>query len=218
MRSRSTVLSHVLGSNPEICGYRELHVDYKGRAPFFKMKTVLYSELESNFKGKFLLDKLLHDNKHCDSLLEMGNAKIIFLLRSPEDTIKSILSMWDMTGKKMDDPYNKAMEYYCSRLNSLIQYAEKLKGNYYFVESDDLVQNTDEQLANLTKWLGLEIPLSKNYSSFKTTGKKMHGDPSDNIKSGVLQQTKKHTDIDVPEDILKKAEEAYQKCKAALES
>jgi hypothetical protein len=42
MRSRSSLLSHILGSNREINGHSELHQNYTGRKSLLEMKLNIY--------------------------------------------------------------------------------------------------------------------------------------------------------------------------------
>ena len=98
----------------------------------------------------------------------------------------------------------------------LENFSQQVKGNYYFIESDDLINNTDIVLDSLTDWLNLKTPLNKNYSLFENTGKPTYGDPSVNIKSGVLEKTKGHPDIVVPQHILQQGKIKYDQCKKIL--
>ena len=217
MRSRSSVLSHVLGSNPGICGYSELHSSYINYIDLVNMRIKLYKDLECKLKHQYLFDKILQ-NRHVVSnrILEITNPKIIFLLRNSESTIKSIINMAQITGARWCEKPEDALEYYCSRLLCLEKYANEIKGNYFFIESDDLVDNTDHVLDDLSKWLSLHNPLEKSYSTFSNTGKPGFGDPLHNIKSGVIKKTESYKDIDVPLEILQKGNASYERCKSNI--
>src|SRR5690606_28951843 len=80
MRSRSSVLSHILGSNPEVCGYKELHQPYKGLRSLLQMQLKLAVDLHPNFRNKYLLDKILNNYTISDAILNKKQPKIIFLL------------------------------------------------------------------------------------------------------------------------------------------
>jgi hypothetical protein len=217
MRSRSSVLSHILGSSSDITGYTELQIPYLTRAHLLKMKLLLYQDFKIDLQGQYLLDKILHNKVAFSSeILRVANPKIIFLLRKPKDTIKSIVHMNLVTGIRDYSTVEEALEYYCSRLLQLERLSKKMSGRYFFVESDELIDNADEVLSRLSDWLQLENKLSKYYSTFEKTGTPGFGDPLENIKSGVLRKTRKISNIKIPSRILQKAELSYEKCKLSL--
>jgi len=217
MRSRSTVLSHVLGSNKGICGYSELFSSYNNYIDLLKLRIRRYKELQCEPKDKYILDKLLHN--HIDISSEIFGSqtpKVILLIREPESTIKSIINM----GHKVEDDWLKneknATEYYCARLSRLTEYAQILDGSYFFIESDDIVNNTDTVLNELSNWLNLDSPLENSYSIFGNTGKPGHGDPSNNILSRKITKTDSNSDIIVSQELLQTANSSYQQCKETL--
>lgn len=217
MRSRSSVLSHILGSNPSICGYRELHRPYDQVFPLLRMKLKIIKELNCDTVGeRYFFDKILQDCIFPDSILEKNNVKIIFLLREPESTIKSIIKMVEMTGADSYKDIHTVSAYYCARLKYMIDLSNKYHGDCFFIESDDLVSDENRVLDKLTTWLELDVPLVKEYSTFKYTGRSGHGDPSSNIKSGVLMKTHEHAGIDIPSEILEQTRKCYLECRDSL--
>lgn len=217
MRSRSSVLSHILGSNYGICGYSELHRSYLRQKDLVKMREKLYEDFKCSLTDKYLLDKLLHNNLNIsEDILRFAKPKFIFLLRDPESTFKSTINMGFLTGVEWYKVPEKVLEYYCSRLSRLEAYAEMIGGNYFFLESDDLVNNTEHVLESLTRWLCLDKPLDNSYLQFNGTGEIGYGDPSDNIRTGKITKTMGYPDIHVSQEILQRATISYEKCKAAL--
>lgn len=215
MRSRSSVLSHILGNNPEICGYKELHLSYKSRFSLLRMRAELSCELDDELSGKYLFDKVLNNYEVSQALVKQADPKVIFLLRGPEATVKSIINMGDITGIEWYKDPEKAMNYYCARLEAL-EVLAGMVGECVFIDSNDLVDNPEIVLGKLDKWLNLTAPLNKKYSSFSGTGSIGDGDPSENIKSGVLTRTKEHEGIALPKDILRRGEVAYDHCRQLL--
>ncbi|MEX1033767.1 MAG: sulfotransferase [Cellvibrionaceae bacterium] len=217
MRSRSSVIAHVLGSNPGICGYSELHSAYIDRLDLLDMRAQLYQDARCRLSNKYLLDKLLHN--HCvisDEVLAMAQPKIVFLLREPDSTIKSIMNMGYRTGEAWyKDPF-KVLQYYCSRLATLEKYARRVGDGYFYLNADDLVNHTDAVLHRLSRWLDLDVPLDRHYTNFPNTGKRHYGDSSDNIKAGVIKKTEAHVDVKVPAHVLQMAETAYYRCRKQL--
>lgn len=217
MRSRSSVLAHVLGSNKDIRGYSELHLSYKNKLDLLKMRVSIYRDLRCELKDKYVLDKILH-NRHLflNKIVECPNTKIIFLVRNPENTIKSMIKLGYKKGNSWYTDPQKAMNYYCGRLKHLNALAERIGGDYYFLDSNDLVTKTDDILQKLSKWLQLDEPLSKHYSIFNNTGKASYGDSSRNIKAKKVIRTDDNSDISIPSDILRSGEDAYEECKNIL--
>lgn len=217
MRSRSTLLTHILGSNPEICGYNELHQSYDSPLSLLKMRVKLNNDVEKSFKDKFLLDKILHNGYLVtDQFLSSVNPKVVFLLRNPESSLQSIIRMGAHPAtQEYANPYI-AVGYYSRRLIELASYAQKLERNYFFIESDDLLNKPDIILNNLSLWLNLKVPLYKNYSTFKKTGRHGFGDMSDHIKAGTIYDTGTYPKINFPMDVLYEAQKAYDKCKETL--
>ncbi len=216
MRSRSSLLSHILGSNSEICGYSEMHRNYSGWLSLFALRASLWSEHRGSVRNKYLLDKLLFNREISDNVLEVYRPKVIFLLRNPSDSIRSLIKMGRSTRIEWHTNPEAVCQYYCASMQWLQTYAEKLRGNFFFIESDCLVENTSQLLEQLTIWLNLKEPLSPKYSFFKNTGLAWHGDPSDNIRYGTVKTTSKHTDVFVPSNLLDQAEMAYLVCKDRL--
>jgi len=212
MRSRSSVFSHILGSNPDVIGYGELQLPYRGLGDLLRVRTRLKEDISSCFiSNKYLYDKVLHDNLviHEDFL---GNSsfKFIILLREPESTIKSIVNMGHKIGETNYQSIEWATEYYISRIESLVDYSYKLKGRYYFLDSDTLIDDSDELLSNVSSWLSLGTPLSSSYKVFEKTGTTGHGDPLENIQKGKLVKTKV-ANIEIQDSDFVKATNAYNK-------
>ncbi|WP_417857390.1 hypothetical protein [Xanthomarina gelatinilytica] len=216
MRSRSTVLSHILGNNSEVCGYKELHFSYKDRLSLINMQIALKKDLKCRLRNNYLLDKILHNSTISDEILNKAQPKIIFLLRIPEETIKSIMNMGLKTGVDWYKDPVQVTNYYCKRLGQMERLAHRVSKRYIFIESNDLIENSNEILQHITNWLNLKEPLKSTYTIFKDTGVMGFGDPLENIKSGVLQPTDSYPNIHVPEPLLSKANEAYDACKGTL--
>jgi hypothetical protein len=124
--------------------------------------------------------------------------------------------MGHLTGvARYQDPV-QAVDYYCSRLLSLEDYSRTMGQGNLFVESNELVNNTADTLSTITNWLNLSQPLDKTYSFFPQTGEPGYGDPSANIKSGVMGQTSANYDVEIPLALLEQGEAAYVQCRDAL--
>lgn len=226
MRSRSTVLSHVLGSNSGICGYSELHLSYKNIVDLIKMRLRLYMNSSCPVSDRdrlYFLDKILSkEHEISPQFVEKVRPRFIFLVRQPEETIKSIINMGYITAIEWyKDPAN-ACSHYCGRLEYIMSFAgdncHSTKDDFFFIESGDIVNDTANLLRDLSSWLCLPEPLDSRYSKFRNTGKPKHGDPSENINSGVISRTPEHRDIEIPDDILRDANSAYERVLSFFEN
>ena len=128
MRSRSSLLSHVLGSNSEICGYRELHRSYLNQIDLLETRIDLYHDQKKELHNKYLLDKILHNDHIVSSkIFEIAQPKIIFLLREPKSTFESMINMGYITGIDWYKDPQKVLKYYASRLLELEKYAKQIE-------------------------------------------------------------------------------------------
>lgn len=85
-----------------------------------------------------------------------------------------------------------------------------------FIESDSLIESTDNVLFGVTKWLKLKDRLVNKYKHFDSTGKEWVGDSSTNIMNNEIVKTPKYESIAVPEDLMEQANQSYQQCIAVL--
>ncbi|MEM7801346.1 MAG: hypothetical protein AAF633_19285, partial [Chloroflexota bacterium] len=113
------------------------------------------------------------------------------------------------------DP-DSALKYYVERLAQLEKHSKNLNGNYFFLESDALINHTDEILEELRAFLNLESPLSSSYTIFQKTNQPGYGDFSDNISTGKIVKRRNENLIDLPQSIVDAGHEAYERCISLL--
>lgn len=212
MRSRSTLLAHILGSNEAVHGYAELHKEYRGRADLLNLQATAYLADRRSVNSEYLLDKILHDYRISEAVLLSRRVKCVFLLRRPEPAIGSMLRLG------LYDTPEEAAAYYCSRANTLSHYSRILGKRAFYIDSDSLIQETDRVLASLSSWLELKSPLQKDYSLFENTGKRHFGDSSSNIRTGQLQTDLPEHVVPLPESLVEEVNESYRKCLELLQS
>ncbi|MCQ8849718.1 sulfotransferase family protein [Alteromonas stellipolaris] len=211
MRSRSSLLSHVLGSHDEVCGYGELHYDYPKKSSLLKMHVELLKDTGQSTTKGFFLDKLLHNSfVVSNEILERSNVHILILIREPEATVKSIVKMGEVTGDKGYLDVEAMLKYYTNRLTYLHRIAQEYEG-VLIVDSDDIVNSTAETLSEIKNWLGLGAELTSSYKKFKKTGSAGHGDPSLNISAGEIIKTQNDLALEFDPTMLNKAKEIYSK-------
>ena len=220
MRSRSSLLSHILGSNPAISGYYESRQSYLNWEDFARLRIHAYFDNTGKSNPKFALDSILWNSYRISNQMCLEKKlKIIFLLREPEDTLKSIIYMGNKIGDQNFKDPDWALKYYCDRVKTIKDYyASRIPyQNGLFIDSDKIIQHTDYLLKRLSNWLELEVELSSNYLIFKHTGKKGYGDPLDNIKKGrIIKNKTDYQGINISPSILHKAKAVHDSCKKML--
>lgn len=221
MRSYSSLLSHILGSHPEILGYSERHESYRWYGDLLRMRIHVSSTVPGHQPRRYILDKILH-NEHSlsNAILQRPTVKLVFLIRSPADTLRSIINMGNsMIGISWYTDPLKVVQYYSDRLNRLIDIASKRQAGALFVKAEDIINRTTVTLGSITQYLDLNTPIDPEYNVFKFTGQPGYGDPSDNIKQGrILPGTDtKYPKIAIPEAYMEMAQQAYENCNKQLE-
>ena len=143
--------------------------------------------------------------------------RAIILLRQPVDVVQSIVHM----GRHLDlNEQNanvaNATQYYVERLGQLTKLARAFGKRAAFVESEMLMSGTDETLAFLQNFLGLDSPLERRYRSFSKTGKPGYGDPSEMIHSGEIgRRSQQRPNYSIPGALIAQAVSAHAECLAA---
>lgn len=213
MRAASSLLSHILTSNPEIIGYGETHTQYYSDRDLKKLILKVYRnyyQLKNMTMGHtYILDKVLHNNKFVnDSFLKNQQAYSIFLIRKPQRTIASILDL------KPDWDEDKALNYYIERLTKLEEHAQFInnKNHSLFIQQEQILEDTEKVLQALQNFLETKIGFSEKYEVQRTTGMRYIGDQTENIKSGRIIRQKRKLDIEVAEITVEKAMKSYQQC------
>lgn len=217
MRANSSLIGHILGSNPEIEGYYELHMGYHSRRSFYRQKLKYFTEHTPKPGSRFLFDKVLHDD-HSVNLALFADQFLLFTLRAPEQTIPSTVRLYQRV-----DPSHElatvegAADYYMSRARSIARQGEQANGGYMYYDADALRDTPDEALAALTAYLGLHTPLTKEYQKQNLTGAKRVGDSSQSIEAGTVITTRNdYSDIVIPQGLLREANCVYLQCRRGV--
>ena len=119
-RSRSTLLTHILNSNQECCAAGEAYIDYASKKGFTKLALKnIYKHRLLAITNKYFIDACL-SNKYTppQHLLIRPNVKTIFLVRPPEEAVKSFIELTEKYNDKWAE--EKAISYYNERLEFLI--------------------------------------------------------------------------------------------------
>ena len=214
MRSYSSLIGHLLGSNPEIAGYTETHHSYKSDLDLVELALKIYHTNERRLDGEILFDKVLHGNyEFSDSILKRKDVDLLFVIREPLSTVRSTVAM-ARRRKKPDWKGNpeKVGSYYSRRVGQLVELAGRPHNNSAFLLADDLMSRTDAVLENLGQFLKLDTPLTPNYNTFEFTGKPTYGDPGRHISSGeIVKDRDKHEDIEIGPETTESIKAAYER-------
>jgi hypothetical protein len=132
----------------------------------------------------------------------------MFLLREPEATIKSIITMGQRDGIEKYANVKFATDYYCSRISKLADYSSGLR-EYILIESDDITHDTQSVLHKISQWLLLDLPLTSEYKTFNKTGKLGAGDTSSNLGERKIVETYSNQEIQLPANDIEKAKRTY---------
>lgn len=219
MRSYSSLLCHILNSNPQVAGYVEMHESYTTSLDLFQL-TMRVRELtgERLRSGQYVLDKLLFNYDISDRMLSRDDIVMLFTIREPEQAIRSIIAM----GRKRKKPDwksrpDKVVSYYARRLDRMSQLARAKPRRSLYFEADQLIKEAPPLLAALDRFLELRQPLRPSYETFTYTGKPKFGDPSKFISSGrIVRERRDYADVDVPSGLMDKAWTAFEDARKVL--
>jgi len=205
MRANTSLVSHILGSHPQISGYYEMHLSYRSENDLKKQQELYLSKDVIKDSSHYLFDKLLHNDY--ELLLESLNRekiKLLVSIRTPEQSIKSIVNLF--RNKKVQRSYahpEAALEYYRARIAALTSFCERYKGSYYYYDAELIRSCPEKSLQRMQNWLELDSPLSEQYQMFSQTGQARAGDSSANMRKGtIITQQTDYSDIAIPSSLL----------------
>lgn len=214
MRSGSSLLSHILNSNPEIIGYGETHQRYESVQDFKSLIFRIYwLNREMDMNHTYLFDKILHNHKIVNnSILTSENLHSIFLLREPKRTLSSILDI------KPHLTEEQATNYYINRLLDLEVYARLInsKDRCLLIKYDQLIKKSDLVFQKLQRFLKTQKGFSEKYDLMRTTGMRGIGDSSDNIHAGQIIRQERKLSRKISPELTQKADKAFDDCQLVL--
>ena len=222
MRSYSSLLCHILNSHPDINGYVELHKAYRSELDLLDLTLRVRASTKGRLKGRFVLDKILHNYVMLDEVLKRKDLHMVYSVREPEQTIRSIIAMGlrrEDIGLHLDwksEP-DKVVRHYIKRLERITEIAPKTPKRSVFFEADRLITDPEKVLGRITKTLKLETPLQPTYETAPLTGRRGFGDPSPYITKGaIVADRDDYSHIDVPDKLMNKAHRAFEECRSTL--
>ncbi|MGR5246652.1 hypothetical protein [Vibrio alfacsensis] len=221
MRANTTLLGHIFGSHHNISGYYEHHIGYYSWKSLIRKKIKFSRENPAEPVTDYYFDKILHNEHHIkESIFQQDNVSLFFMLRRPDMAIKSIVKLYQRVNPSHDFArVDLATKYYIERLSEIeniaVKYA-KMKDVYY-LDSETIINNTDYTLNKISHWFNLKPTLNSEYKLFELSGKRKHGDSSENIKNGfVSKKPSNYENIIIEDELSLKAENAYLKTKKRI--
>jgi hypothetical protein len=111
----------------------------------------------------------------------------------------------------------EAASYYIERIQWLADFCRSDNLPYHYYDAELFQSAPEWLLGKLTDWLDLDSPLSERYQLFSQTGNARTGDSSRLIHSGKIGKIRfDYPHIRIPEDVLSRAQEAYQVCRSMI--
>jgi len=190
MRAFTSLVGHILGSNPQINGYFEMHLSYEDASAAVRQLELLARSDGLKPGSRYVFDKLLHNHyRLLPERLDLAGTNILVALREPEQTIRSIVSLFRKKGPgELYAAPAEAARYYVERLAALADFCETSAGGYWYFDAETVLSAPDRLLPALSRWLELETPLAERYETFSRTGVPGSGDSSPTIRSGRISR------------------------------
>ncbi len=223
MRSGSSLLTHLLTTNPEVIGYGETHINYADASDFKGLLKKVYWQAQDfrtlgdiqnlRMNHQYVMDKVLHNKKFLNhDFLQSEQVYAIFLLREPERSLASIADLkphWNQ---------QDTIEYYTERMARLVDYARLINtpDRMLVVTYEQLLDDTPKVLTTLQQFLQTRTPFTEEYKVLKTTGMKGVGDPKGKIKAGKIVRSQRQLTPSFPPALVEQAKQVHGNCQTAL--
>lgn len=219
MRAYTSLFGHILGSNPEICGYYEMHIGYHSWKSLVRQKLLYFKEDPVKPGARFMFDKVLH-NDHDTALrvLDMGRSRVIFALREPQAVVPSILKLYGEVDPTHEfNSQRFATDYYIGRIEELARIARGMERPYFYLDAESLKQDAEHCLPLLSEWLGLSVPLSPHYELQRNSLRERYGDSSERMKAGEIKRDKSdYGEFTADPEDMARAQTAYARVREEL--
>lgn len=186
MRCGSTALSNVVCSHPDVSGFGEAHVTYRGPADLGRLVVVQARRGAWRPRARRLFDKVLHSAYDDFAPPAFSDSRAIFLSRPPRDAIPSILRLFaGLQGTRWRSAADAA-DYYVERLAALGALWERFPPERRIALTyEGLTADPDAALARVSAMLDLSRPLMNRYHSHDASRSGGGGDP---LRSGTLDR------------------------------
>jgi hypothetical protein len=226
-RSGSSLLVHLLNTNPKVLGYGETLIHYASERDLWRLPLMIMARTRKPVAlQRYVVDKLLYDELIEEpSLLRSDKLRTIFLVREPKGALQSLIQAPKLNGWPQQPDANRdhvnqelAARYYCDRLRDLEEYARTIddKGRSLFITFDQLLERTGEVFRGFQELLQVGTPFSEQYEILRTTGTSGYGDVSANIKRGFVDRQIQRPQCPVRQDLVEETVSAFDLCCTTL--
>ena len=230
IRGYTTVLSHILGSHPQISGYAETWTSYRSARDLLKLRCAVC--FHGNYKANctYFFDKILHNRLQIsDSILNRPDIEYIFMIREPVPTIKSMVAFYRkyiaeggaIEGCTLPATVEDAVLHYINRLRFLVGVSAGLRRigkRTLVIRAEALINDPRCVLRELEAFLNLKSAIDEHYSIFDRTGEWSLSDTSEFIRKGTIERNRPdHSEIIIPPQLLHEAHLEYDRCMGVLE-
>jgi hypothetical protein len=218
MRSGSSLLLHLLLTNPRISALGERNATYATREDLVRLAAVTRLKRGRVFTPlRYVADQVNH-NRFTPNLSLLSDARVrtIFLLRRPLASLASLMELSRMYyGQSWT--ISRAADYYATRVQFLGEAATSLlgSGQAVFVTYEQLTESPAPTLAPLQEFLKLATGFSTEYECQPFT--RSRGDPGTTISSGKIVRANNYESYEVPADELERATQAYLRCRQVFD-
>lgn len=195
MRCGSTALSHVLCGHPAISGFGEAHLAYDHPGALGPLALAQMRRSAWKPRARFLFDKILHSRY--DGLVDpqFHDARAVFLVRSPTETIRSIRHLFTAIGSDEYPTDAAVADYYEERLTRLCaSWPRFAAGQRIGLSFTELTSAPELALARISSVLDLSPPLANRYDRLEKAVIPGAGDPLSSHKfNAIVQQDQTST-------------------------
>lgn len=204
-RCGSTLLAHILNSNPDICGYLETHLSYRTYSDVRWLWAFIRFKVSPLFDPRqhVALDKIVDNSTVLSSkVVHDERIRFVFIVREPSATLASQVNSFKQS-------VFFAEKKYLSRMRQLQAIAASVSPDRSFVvRHDDLIHRSDDVLRALTSFLKLSSPLQSSYRVENLSGKEWFGDTSSAIREGKIRVVPELPCV-IPPKILERCQNVY---------
>jgi hypothetical protein len=212
MRSYSSLVGHILGSHPEVAGYAELHQHYDSPTDLVRLRYRVWEINDGELRGRFVFDKVLHGGHRIDDTVLLRRDVVpIYAVREPLASVRSQIAM----GMRRTPPSpNKtppgAARHIINRYQHIRELARRRPAAAAMF-TDSIVDEPEQTLKQLARYVGLRTPLRRQYRTFEKTGRPHFGDPVGPIGAGdIVAKRPEHLEIELEHSLHDRLVDAYE--------
>ncbi len=224
MRSGSTLLTHILNSNPDISGYGETHTPYETSEDVDRLVYEVLPTLRKVRLTTYVMDKVLNDYLQCKEIFHRADCYFLFLIRDPVSSIRSMMRQFPTwfsdTAIDRNTLQLRATERYNDRLEMIRSHTMEVgdESRTVFLTYDQLLYDTTRVFNLIEQVLELQVPLRENYNLTRTSGSHFIGDTSKHILKQQIDRNIRHEEQPLDEEKLGRAKELFEQVSCRLRS